>query len=244
MAQPLAIRNGYADRYVPATPEAVQKLAWDTRLFIFNVGPWTLRREMGSSGTALIPACPEGAEYSKPYIVLGVEQEPYPVDETQCAMIPKSGPPGQKGGAADGIYLAQQILGEGAHLARSASFRPFGVFISKTEIPSKEDLRAARAALHERLQYLVKEANDSWAQDRDKMQVIQKDWHQRAAELLKKGTAECPWMGDRTVGAERIDCPFCAVAIPSTVAKCPNCKEVVNQELYKQAQARARNTAN
>src|SRR5271154_716818 len=106
MNQPIAIRHGFADRYVPEQADTIKKLAWDTRIFIFNVGPWELRREMGSSGTALIRACPEGNAYSEPYIVLGVEEEPYPIDETQCAMIPKSGVPGQKGGAADGIHLA------------------------------------------------------------------------------------------------------------------------------------------
>lgn len=241
---PIAVRHGFTDRYVPEQPEIVKKLAWDSRIFIFNVGPWLLKREMGSSGTAIIKPCEPGKEYSDPYIVLGVEEEPYPMDETQCRMIPKSGPGNQVAGAADGIWLAKQILGEGPQLAKAASFRPFGVFISATNPPSREDLIAAREALHLRMQELVKEANDSWAKDRDKGQVIQRDWHQRAAETLKKGVAECPWMGDRTVGAERIDCPFCGVAMANNIPKCPNCKEVVNQELYKQAQARARNIAN
>lgn len=239
-----AINQTHGNRYVPEIPDIVAQLAYDTRIFIYNVGPWELRRELGSPGAAIIRACPEGREYSEPFIVLGVEQEPYPFTETECSMIPKAGKLLQKGGSADGILLAHQILGEGPHLPSGLSFRPFGVFISRTEVPSKEDLSKARAALRERLQLLVKEANDSWADGRDKKEVIQKDWHQRAAEMLKKGVAECPWMGDRQTGVERIDCPFCMVAIPATVAKCPNCKEVVNQDLYKAAQARARASSN
>jgi hypothetical protein len=228
------------ERYVPGVPDMVKKLARDTQLYIFNVGPWRLTREMGSVPTAIIPACPEGREYSEPYIVLGIDQEPYPVNETTCAMIPKSGPPGQEGGSAEGIYLAQQILGEGPQLNKRETWRRFGVFISKTAPPSEHDVRTARAALYEHLGVLVKEANDSWALDRDKGQIIQKDWHQRAAEMLHKTVAECPWMGDRQLGPERVPCPFCGQAIPITVAKCPNCKEVVNQALYKAAQMAAR----
>lgn len=221
-----------SSRYIPVPDPLVQKTSEENRIYIFNVGPWSRRRELGSAGIYVIPACPAGREYSDPVIINGLESEPYPINETECAIIPKSGRPGQLRGEGNGMLLAQQVLGEGPMLPPSASFRPFGIFLSKTPIPSKQDLDNARAALQKKRVDLVREANDAWAKDRDKWGTIT-DLHRTAARDLGKTAVECPWFGETIIPQERKTCPSCGTPYEVGIAECPKCGDVLDADAYR-----------
>lgn len=193
------VKRMNASRFIPPTLDMYREASEKNRVYIFNVGPWSHSRELGSAGTFRIPACPKDREYSEPIVINGAFEEPYPINEAECKMLTEPG-----------IAVAQQILGEGPHVAPNSSLRPYGVFISPTLRPSKEDLAAATQHLMEKHVSLVAEAAEAYsmgpAAAKDTISPL---WHFVSARALKKTEAECPWLGNTQVPKERQNCPGC-----------------------------------
>lgn len=188
-----------ASRFIPGTPDLYRQASLAARVYIFNVGPWSHVRELGSAGSFHIPACPPDREHSAPVVVNGVVEEPYPISEAECKQI-----------LTDGRQLAGQIIGEGPHISKAASFAPYGVFISETRVPSAEDLAAASERLQKQHARHIREANEAFMSDpANKLGVIQPAWHFVSAHALKKSAAECRWLGESLKPAERDNCPGC-----------------------------------
>jgi hypothetical protein len=239
-----------SSRYIPEEPEIYQKISEQNRLYIYNVGPWMHKRELGSCGVQVIRACPEDQDYSEPLVVNGVEQEPYPMNEVAMVMIPKAGKPGQLTGAANGKAFAEQIIGEGPFIPKSASFVPFGVFISPVRFtpegkphvrfadlskPSQALITKARAALNQKYTELVREANDAYSRGPSAAnEMIQPDWHFIAARKLMKSEAECPWLRDSQAPAERDNCPSCGKVYVMGIMKC-GCGYILDKPRYDKA---------
>ena len=214
-----------ASRFVPQDPDIYREAARAHRLYIFNVGPWPHIRELGSAGAFRIPACPAGKDYSDPVVIDGVVGEPYPINEVECKVI-----------QTKGSDLAGQIIGEGPFIPKSASFVPFGVFISPTPKPSKELLAAANAALQQRHLDHVREANAAYMKDpTNKEGVIQSAWHVVSAHALKKTKAECPWLGESLAPAGRDNCPGCGSTFNVGVLKCRECGYILDKPRYDKA---------
>ena len=232
-------RSLNSSRYIPDMDPLVKEVSDANRLYIFNVGPWSHQRQLGSAGTYFVPACPAGQSYSNPIVIQGIENEHYPVNETECATLPKCGRPGQLRGDGQGLLFAQQILGEGPMLPAHSSLRPFGVFISKTKEPTEEDLSAARFALRQRQGELVAEANEIYVTDREHAgTLISSQWHRKAALDLGKTVQECPWLGESIAPAERKKCPSCGTPYEVGVAECAKCGDVLDEDKYAEKLAR------
>ena len=181
----------------------------------------------------MIQACPADEECSKAIVIQGVEQEPYPINPTECTMIPKAGKLYVERGGGEGQLFAQQLLGIGPYMAPKDSLVPFGVFISHTEKPTREELAKARAALAQRFVEIVAEANIAWSQGRAAAaQLIVPAWHFVAARALQKTALECPWMGDTSLPAERATCPGCGTPYEIGIAECPKCGDVLDAQKY------------
>ena len=188
-----------ASRFIPRTPDLYREIAEQNKVYLFNVGPWSHRRDLGSAGSFLIKACPDDKPYSEAVTVLGVVEEPYPINEAECKVMTSSG-----------RDLALQILGTGPFIPRSQSFEPFGVFLSPTEVPSAEALEAAHKRLNDKYRELVKEASDAYAKGPATAEtVISPDFHYVAARKLKKSVAECPWLANTQEPEHREACPGC-----------------------------------
>lgn len=226
-----------SSRYVPQMDPMVKAVSDAHRLYIFNVGPWSHMRMM--PGAYFIPACPPDKDYSEPLVINGIENETYPINETECAVLPKSGRPGQLRGDGSGELFALQILGEGVMLPPSASLRPFGVFISKTPEPSKEAVQQARLLLRQKRQEIIAEADEFYVIDRANChKYIQKDWHHRAALDEGKTKEECPWLGAEILPAERKKCASCGTPYEVGIAECPKCGDVLDEDKYAEKLAR------
>jgi hypothetical protein len=157
-------------------------------------------------------------------VVNGVVDEPYPINEVECKMI-------QTSGAA----LAGQIIGEGPFVPKSASFVPFGVFISPTPKPPRELLATANAALQQKHLEHVREANAAFMKDPTNREgVIQSAWHVVSAHALKKSKAECPWLGESLTPAGRENCPGCGAVYNVGILKCA-CGFVLDKPRYDKA---------
>ena len=228
-----------ASRYIPDMDPLVQQVSDANRLYIFNVGPWAHQRALGSAGTYFIPACPTDAPHSKALVIQGIENEHYPINEAECATLPKCGRPGQLRGDGAGLLFAQQILGEGPMLPRNQSLRKFGVFISKTPVPSEADQETARLELRKTQGDLVAEANEIYVTDREHAAtLISSEWHRRAALDLGKTPQECPWLGESIMPAERKKCPSCGTPYEVGIAECAKCGDVLDEEKYGEKLAR------
>ncbi len=229
-------RQMNSSRFVPTLPEMFQKVSEANRIYIFNVGPWPHKRELGSAGIYFIPACPADEEYSAPLVVQGVEDEPYPINERTCTTLPKAGKPGQLSGSGEGSDLAQQIIGVGPHVAPNSSFLPFGVFISRNKVPTKQELAQANEQLNRKFVELVRLAGEAHAKGPNAVaEVINPDWHFVAARALRKTVAECPWLANSAVPAERSNCLGCGAVYEVGVLKCRECGFILNKPGYDEA---------
>lgn len=216
------LMNG--SRYAPPMLDMVERASEQARVYIFNVGPWMQQRLMGSLGTYTIPACPEGKEYSAPVVIEGIVSELYPINEGEF-----------KRTMEDGYAVAMQVLGVGPHLSPRNSFVPYGVFVSRNERPSKEEITAARAKLAEKFLELVTEADLAYANGpKAAEETIRPETHFVAARALGKTAVDCPWLKNAQVPAERKECFGCGAQYKVGILKCA-CGAVLDKKRYDEA---------
>jgi hypothetical protein len=100
--------------------------------------------------------------------------------------------------------------------------------------PTQSEIATAWEALRVgELNTLIAEANSAQAHGEVAVNNTIRERHYEAARMLKKTVAECPWIGRATSNtSHNVDCSFCGEPIKPNLAKCPNCKEIVNKELY------------
>lgn len=133
----------------PQIPNLIAETAEKTKVFIINVGPKSWIQEMGGRGKFYIPACPDGEVHSLPVPILGLFPETVPVDQKKLEVRYE-----------DGYTVALDIIGIGNNRGTANSLLPWGVFVSRTAKPSKEDLERANNLLDEKAARLVQEADD------------------------------------------------------------------------------------
>jgi len=210
------------NRYAPPMLDSIKKVSEQSRVYIFNVGPWPQQRYLGSLGMKLIPACPEGKPYSEPLVVEGIVRELYPINEGEYKQI-----------LEDGVNVAQQILGVGPHLSPRNSFVPYGVFVSTTDPPNEADLKKARAALRDKFLELVTEADSAYSLGpKTAEDTIRPETHFVAARALGKTEVDCPWLRNAQVPAERAECPGCGTVYKIGIMKCRECGYILDKKKY------------
>lgn len=214
-------------REVPPVLEIIEQLSKEKQVYIFNVGPWNHMQYVGA-GAFNIPACPEGKAYSEPVILPGIFGHLYPNDEKTMRRIDE-----------DGWKVAQDILGIGPGLSPRNSLTRYGVSACKQWPPSKSEVAQAWEALRQgEFADIIKEANSAAAQGEKAMEQTINERHFQVARILKKTKAECPWTERATANtSNNVDCKFCGDPIKPNLAKCPNCKEIINKELYEKLTA-------
>jgi len=218
-AEQRQMNNG---RQIDRMPAVLEQFAETNKIYLYNVGPWSHRREMGSLGAFYIPACEDGKEYSRPLTLPGIVTEPYPVSENQMALHQE-----------DGGYIAEQILGVGKMRRPDESLAPLGVFISTTNPPGKAEIARARAALDGYYRHLVQEADAAWAQG-PKMaeETIQPKLHFLAARRLNLTETECPWLKNAATAADRKNCDGCGTPYAVGIILCPQCRYILDPEKF------------
>lgn len=193
-------------------PRAIKEQSAKSRVYIFNVGPKRLEGSGASYGTIMIQACPEGKEYSEPYVCEGLPHEYYN-KEGSTLDVQFHG----DGEMEDpGFDFACQVIGgytkpdgqwEGKFLSVTNSLERFGVGISRTWPPSKEDVVLARKKMFAEYAQLVQQANEAHAIGR--FSAVATPDHYIAARALGKTAAECRWL-EFTADIERRSlCPKC-----------------------------------
>lgn len=211
-------------RSVEPLSDLVKRAADANPVYVFSVGPWPQKAELGSTGNFFVKACPAGDPYSEPLMIPGLVEEFYPDSEVTM-----------KRHLWEGKYLAEQILGIGPHSAPGNSLVRYGVAMSMCWPPKQETVDAARKALFDgEIRSLIVEADQAQAEGPKALEQTVRERHHMAAKLAKLSAADHPWMQRLSSAAERDSCRFCGEPMKKGLPKCPNCKEIVDQALYDQ----------
>lgn len=209
-------------RRMPPTPPAIVKLGIETQVYVYNVGPWPWTRHLGGAGQHTILACPEGKTHSEPLIIDGMYRQYIIVDDQSYELRLEPG---------GGRHVAEDVVGIGMMAPRSASFVKYGVFIAEGKTPTATELQGARQALNEYLNFLVSEANSTFARNPAEFYNYCGDMHRQAAKMLKKTVSECPWLST-TQATPRQTCGSCGTDCNLSAFVCPTCKFILNRAEY------------
>lgn len=198
-------------------PNAIKEQSKRSQIYIFNVGPKPQEGNGASYGRVMIPACPAGREYSDPFVVPGLPYEQYQHEVGRLSADFH----GEEGGIVDPgwDWACQAIMGftdskghwEGKFLHPSNSLEKFGVGLSRTWPPAKEDVALARKKLLTEYSKLVTQANEAHAIG--KFSAVGTPDHFVAAHALGKTAKECRWM------------EFSALSEQETKPTCPKCRK-------------------
>jgi hypothetical protein len=138
-----------------------------------------------------------------------------------------------------GRYIAEQIVGIGAHLAPANAFTPMGVFVGSVvgpnAKPTKKELDDARAKLTDYYLSLVEEAKRAYEQGPKEAEATIREQHRLAARELKLDSE--PWM-TRSITESRQKCEACGTINDAKNILCHNCKYIFNPEAYAKLQSR------
>lgn len=215
-------------KIVEQIPGIISGLAKEKAIFIFNVGPKTFTRSLGSLGTYTVPACPDGKQVSPPLKIDGVILERVATDMDKMANRYE-----------EGLAVAQDILFIGRGYTPDLNMENQGLFICETPTPSKEQISEAKRKLRLSLQKVVDHADILEGQGkRDQIGEMERE----AARTLGVTKA---WLS--TAPKEASECPACGQMVNIEAVKC-KCGAVLDWEkakiyfpqeylAYKQAQA-------
>jgi len=201
-------------KIVEQVPKMIADLAKEKTVYIFNVGPTMHQRQLGSLGTFTVQACPEGAEVSAPLKVEGVILERIATDMDKMANRYE-----------EGVDVANDILYIGRGYTADLDRRNYGLFISETPKPSKEQIRAAKDALLKTYGRLVREADDL---ERSNKRSEIGEIHRVAGRAL--GVVK-PWLDEAP--REAANCPACQKMIDLETVKCPHCSAILDWQRAK-----------
>jgi hypothetical protein len=223
-------------RILPIKLKVIEDLKKE-KIHVFNVGPWAQTINTGSTGTFTIPACPNGDEYVEMLVMNARtgEMEP-PISIIMEEFVIKSEDE-MTSLTEDGWNFAQSMLQ--ANKGKYRTLLRFGIFASRNEVPTREELRNAHLALEEECRENVKWAGDMHVIDRSLfarvMRVAGDKFRDSACILGRDNPQDSPWMLDAEP-AGRTKCKMCGRLCDPDVATC-EAGHVVNMELYLELQA-------
>lgn len=233
------LNNG---RRIPAVPTMISKLAEETKVWIYNVSPFSFKRELGSAGTYFVPKCEDGEQYATMNPIPGVFTELVIKDETAFELRMEDGA-AANGGSSGGRYIAEQVLGVGAHTNPSEALTKWGVFIGSkigpNANPTKAELEAARAMLAKTAHEYTNEADIAHRTGPKEAEATIQDLHHWAAAFRKLDAREHPWMQRDLAGASgRKTCPMDGTVVDAGVILCPTCKFIFDEQKYNEFKSR------
>lgn len=237
------MRGQNQSRKVPTLPANLAAFSRENTVHIYSVSPWVHTRELGSAGTFTFAKCDPEKAYAGPVSIPGIVVETVPIDEQKFELRQEAG----DGIDSGGMYIARQILGEGAHLQPANSFRKYGVFIGKQiglpggkiPVPGAEELAAANEALGNHLMELVLDARSAAAKgQKEKEAEIRPAIHHVAARLLasKRFGFQVDLDNEEWIvnskPSTRIKCGGCGTMADNEVILCAACGYILKPKEY------------
>ncbi len=217
-------------------PRVVKDLSKQLQCYIFNVGPKPQEGSGASYGRVMIQGCPEDKEYSEPFLVPGIPYEQYPHNVGRLT-VEFHGDEDDDTGVNGWDWACQAIGGftnskgrfEGKFLKQSNSLEKFGVGISKTWPPAKEDVALARKKMLAEYALLVGAAREAHQLGQlSKLLAVNGEFYFIAARALGLSSKTERWMefsAPTEAPAERNtkNCSECAEEILFEAKKCRYC---------------------
>jgi len=190
-------------------------------VYIFNVGPREWRNRIGAGKSYNIPACKPGEAYSEgvPVATIGVVEYDPADGGNNMGVAPTSALSGERNGQRF-FGVADDIIGKNSTAAAldisTTNLEWFGVFVSRTEVPSEEDLQEARAKLRQMMQLIYARGAEK-VQSGEKVDMLDRPRYNEAAAYL--GVKPLWGNLDHTRGS----CPECHEDIIEGAHRCKHC---------------------
>lgn len=209
--------------HIAPMPEPMRLAINQGRSYIFNVGPWQHSISLGSMGTFVIPACPEGADVSPTLKFRGEDGIPSLIPETVVDAVEGFEVTYKWDFSTEGAKVAKNILGLTGFANESANLTRYGVFIAAGPVPTEAEKSAAREQLEALYDKRVREA-DQKHEVNGGMEVgdngvnypgITKD-HIQAANALG---LDRPWARRNS---KMIPCLGCGQSVSPIAVRCPH----------------------
>lgn len=201
-------RNGKVIRRMPRVlAEATSR----PHFYIFNVGPWAWSRQLGSNGTRLIPACPEGQKHSEALTVPILHNETVATDMNKMENTQE-----------EGEVLVNAILMKGYGFKPENSLENWGVAVIEHWPPEEEDLAEPMKKLNAKCDELIFEA-DRFHDNREFNNIT--EMHRWAARRRKQQKG---WLN---ANPDTVNCPACGSVVMPNIAVCPHCSATLNEKL-------------
>ena len=206
-------------------PMAQEDASIAASVYIYNVGPWSIQRDLASMGKKLIHAIPkekvfDGLTVSEPLVIEGQPWEGYPMEKPvrlfagRKAPVDRSLIPEGREGLRfrnPGFDLAMEILGYGIGQDASNKIDRYGVFVSEFKEPGPRIEEPKRPPPNA--------SNDVWMvfgksltefKDYDEKFAIWKKQVETAQELLRQYCVEMVQNADNSwkQGTFLVDFPY------------------------------------
>jgi hypothetical protein len=176
-------------------PDIIQQYAPKYVIYIFNIGPITHSVEKGSAGPRggyRIEACEKGKPFSRPLILPSLVTDTYMIENEI------------KTHSVSGEFMAQDIVHPmlGRNWSLGQNLDELGVFWTKNNPPTDQELSDARAKLDKTFRALLAEATQLEAtgqlQNVTPLMRYAADWsgEDRPWNKIYKTMAECPACGN------------------------------------------------
>lgn len=202
-------RNG---KIVPKLPKQLEDLCTKPRYYIFNVGPWDWDRQLGGKGTKFLAKCPEGQPYGPAPLTFGVlDNETIAVDMNKM-----------ENRQEDGIEIVNAFLSRGRDCRPENNLEQWGLGVTETWPPSKNDIEEAELRLEIKFDELIRDA-DRFHEQRKYDDIT--EFHRLAARRRK---LKKEWLNENP---SLVSCPACGEAVMPNIAKCPHCRATLNEQL-------------
>lgn len=212
-------------RRLPRIAKSTMKAIETPAIVIFNVGPWKHERSLGSMGMFTIPACPKGEVYAAMAPLAETVLDFYPKNEQEMAFFEE-----------DGMYLAEQILGIGAHLSPADSLLHKGVGIAKGLEPTAGELKRANDYLSKTFMKYVRQARAAYAKGPKEYEAtVREDPHFLSARALN--LMDEAFMKATNADARQV-CPVDGTISNMGIVLCPTCRYIFNEKKYAELKAR------
>ena len=174
---------------------------------VVNISPYPVGKQF-DFGYFEVPGCPASRAYSSMAIEDRRSMKDY----------------------GDGRYEPMRITGEEIARDLAETWKEHGVFVSSQEVPTEEEVEAARERRLAWYREIYSEAADSWTRYKQ-YRLINDRQRDAARELLKVGEiSEAPeWMKASGHETGHMVCPACGGEIRVGVAVCRHCGAILDE---------------
>jgi hypothetical protein len=198
-------------------------------VYIFNVGPreW---RGIGGGKLYVIPPCPKGQDYSDPVAIsaLCLSEIDHADGGNNLGVIIDAGMSGTRKVGDEVrhvIGVANDVIGTNSTAAAleltTTNGEWFGLFVTANEVPTEEELEAARGKLRQMMQ-LIYATGAEKVQAGEKVAMLDRPRYNEAAEYL----GAKPLWGN--LDHTRASCPECHEDIIEGANFCKHCQQAID----------------